>query len=112
MTVVRECPICHHTSLSHVGTLDPKFKQTVGVCQVPVRSSLPGQPGVAMMTPCNCNGKGEPTQVEPPAPLPELPICFNPGCTEFVMPNSSFCSVTCRDEMAAILENMGKENHG
>jgi hypothetical protein len=28
------------------------------------------------------------------------------------MPNSSFCSVTCRDEMAAILENMGKENHG
>ena len=103
MGFVRDCPKCHHI---HPGSTDPRFKPDSIVCQVPVRIPMPNQPGTVMAVPCGCDGKGPATPAPEPVVAPPMPTCFNPGCSEFAAPNSSFCSETCNTEMAALVANL------
>ena len=111
MTVVRECPVCHHTGLAHVGVVvDKRFKQASNLCQTPVRIPLPNQPGASMGVPCGCDGTGPATPKVEETPPPPPPKCFNPGCQEFATSGSSFCSTTCQDEMANLISSLSKGN--
>ena len=103
MTAVVECPICHHTGHLSVNTGWKKEIDGVaimGSCQVPVQMRLPSNPHQILAMPCGCDGRGIATPEPVPEKLPELSACFNPGCQEFALLTSSFCSVECRDEMA------------
>ena len=116
MGVVPNCKICHHRSWhgSKIDQLDPKFKSKdiTGTdvrtkCQVPIRIPIPNQPGTAMMVPCGCEGDLNPDATPAPEPVVNVmkppPTCFLPGCTEFAMPNSSFCSNAHTDAMLELV---------
>ena len=106
MTAVITCPVCHHSG--HL-TLDSRWKAEIDgrsimtTCQVPVQMRLPNNPGQIIAMPCGCTGRGVPTPEPIPEKLPELQKCFNPGCQEFALLTSSFCSPSCQTEMAAIV---------
>ena len=114
MGIVIECPRCHHTS-DHGQTANrnnrlhqSKFKSDSTKCTVMVRIPMPNEPGQIMGVPCGCDGtaltpvtpKIEPTVIVPP------PICFLPGCQEYVQFASSFCSDAHLDEMAAMISRL------
>ena len=109
MGVVVECPQCHHTGLDHTQPRgNGQFKAATSICQVAVRIPMPNQPGAVMAMPCGCDGTGPATVAPEPVVAAPLAACFNPGCQEFAAPNSSFCSQTCQDEMAAMIVNLAK----
>lgn len=115
---VTVCRVCNHTS-DHGRQQDPRLKSTMMdgvtprvICQVPVRTPIPNQPGVVIATPCGCDGTGEPIIPEPPVVLKPPPQCFRPGCPEFAAGNSSFCSDVCKDAMAAAIAKFGGDYGG
>ena len=110
VTAVIECPICHHTG--HLSVPADWKKEIDGrsimsACQVPVQMRPPNNPKQIMAMPCGCTGKGIPTPAPVAEKLPELAKCFNPGCQEFALLSSSFCSDDCKMQMAALVSGTG-----
>ena len=114
-----ECPICHHTSAhgNLANMITGNLKNNYPKCQVPVRVRLPNNPTIIMGVPCGCDGRGVPT----PAPEPDVvappPKCVLPGCEEYQVFGSSFCSQEHQDEMvrmvAALTDTPSQEEvHG
>jgi len=106
VTAVIECRICHHSGhllppTGWTATVDGRPIMTT--CQVPVQMRLPNNPRQIIAMPCGCTGQGVPTPEPVPEKLPELARCFNPGCQEFALLTSSFCSPACAEQMAALV---------
>lgn len=110
MTAVIECKVCGHTghaTLHQTGggkwTAEVEGRSIAKTCQVPVQMRLPNNPGQIIAMPCGCDGQGPALEKPVPEKLPELQRCFNPGCQEFALLSSSFCSEECKMEMAALI---------